>query len=197
MFGQYLFYSTMDGELSSTTPGSNMYGARFEKGSYLKYLYSTSSNSWIVTDKSGSVYADPEAVTAVATTTITTGGGGAISTSTIALTSTTTNITLGFNSTTTKTWTITSSGSNPLIVLTASIWQDVAGSGTIGSASWNGAVFTKATSTRTVGIETEIWYLVASTTGNKTISVTINGNTDAIKLDPGYAHFCDPPTFRA
>jgi hypothetical protein len=33
MFGQYLFYSTMDGELSSTTPGSNMYGARFEKGS--------------------------------------------------------------------------------------------------------------------------------------------------------------------
>jgi Insecticide toxin TcdB middle/N-terminal region/Salmonella virulence plasmid 65kDa B protein/FG-GAP-like repeat len=56
MFGQYLFYSTMDGELSSTTPGSNVYGARFEKGSYLKYVYSTSSNSWIVTDKSGTTY---------------------------------------------------------------------------------------------------------------------------------------------
>jgi hypothetical protein len=56
MFGQYLFYSTMDGELSSTTPGGNIYGARFEKGSYLKYVYSTSSNSWIVTDKSGTTY---------------------------------------------------------------------------------------------------------------------------------------------
>jgi RHS repeat-associated protein len=130
----------------------------------------------------GSNYADPDAVTAFATTTITTSGGGGISTSTIALTSTTTNITLGFNGTTTKTWTVTTSGSNPLIVLTAGIWQDIAGAGTIASASWNGAAFTKATSTRTTANETEIWYLVASTTGSKTISVTVNGGTDAIKL---------------
>jgi RHS repeat-associated protein len=77
---------------------------------------------------------------------------------------------------------VTTSGSNPLIVLTAGIWQDVGGSGTIASASWNGAAFTKATSTRTTANESEIWYLVASTTGSKTISITINGNTDAIKL---------------
>ena len=50
----------------------------------------------------GTNFADPDAVTAVATTTITIGGSGGISTSTIALTSTTTNITLGFNSTTTN-----------------------------------------------------------------------------------------------
>jgi hypothetical protein len=84
---------------------------------------------------------------------------------------------------------VTTSGSNPLIVLTAGIWQDVGGSGTIGSVSWNGAAFTKATSTRTTANETEIWYLAASTTGSKTISVTINGNTDAIKL--GTASFSD------
>jgi YD repeat-containing protein len=130
--------------IASTTPYSYTYTydalgniTSGPLGTY-SYLGSTGTN-----------YADPDAVTAVATTTVTSGGGGGTSTSTIALTSTTTNITLGFNGTITQTWTVTTSGSNPLIVLTAGIWQDVAGSGTISSASWNGAAFTKATSTRT------------------------------------------------
>jgi YD repeat-containing protein len=83
---------------------------------------------------------------------------------------------------TTKNWTHTTSGSNRLLVLSADIWQDVPGTGTITSASWNGGAFTKATSTRGGGMASEIWYLVASTTGAKTMSVTITGDTDAIKL---------------
>jgi YD repeat-containing protein len=53
----------------------------------------------------GSSYADPDAVTTVAST-------GGISTSTIALTSATSSITLGLTGTTTKTWTVTTSGRN-------------------------------------------------------------------------------------
>ncbi len=130
----------------------------------------------------GSNYANPHAVTAIATTTVVAGGGGGVSTSTIALDATSTSITLGFNGTVTKTWTHTVTGSNPLIVLTADIWQDVAGTGSITSASWNGGAFTKATSTRSSGLASEIWYLVATSTGAKTMSVTITGATDAIKL---------------
>jgi YD repeat-containing protein len=127
----------------------------------------------------GSNYADPDAVTAIAGST---GGSQTTSTSTIALDTTSTNITTTSNGTTTKTWTHTVSGTNPVIVLTADIAQTVAGTGSIGSASWNGGAFTKATSTRTANMETEVWYLVATTTGAKTMSVTVNGNTDAIRL---------------
>ena len=74
------------------------------------------------------------------------------------------------------------SGSNPVIVLTADIFQDVAGTGSITSATWNGGAFTKASSTRMGTKSTEIWYLVATTTGAKTMSVTVTGATDAIKL---------------
>jgi hypothetical protein len=49
-------------------------------------------------------------------------------------------------------------------VLTADIAQNVAGIGSIASASWNGAAFTKATSTRKNNMEAEVWYLVATST---------------------------------
>jgi YD repeat-containing protein len=162
--------------VASTTPYNYMYTydllGNILTGSLGTYSYGGSS---------GTNYADPDAVTSIVTTTLGTGPGGT-STSTPTVTSTSTSITLGFNGTTTKTWTHTVSSANSLIVLTADIWQDIAGAGSIGSASWNGAAFTRATTTRTTGITADVWYLIASTTGSKTLSVTVNGNTDAIKL---------------
>ena len=52
--GEDYFYSSLDGELASSSPG--VYGALSEKGNFLKYVYSTSTNSWTVTDKKGTVY---------------------------------------------------------------------------------------------------------------------------------------------
>jgi RHS repeat-associated protein len=69
-----------------------------------------------------------------------------------------------------------------MIVLAADIFQDVGGTGSITSATWNGGAFTKASSTRTGTKSAEMWYLVATTTGAKTMSVTVTGTTDAIKL---------------
>jgi hypothetical protein len=54
MLGQFYFYSSMDGELASSTPGT--YGPLSETGKFLKYQFSTSTNAWTVTDKSGTVY---------------------------------------------------------------------------------------------------------------------------------------------
>jgi len=54
MFSQFLFYSSLGGELGSSTPGT--YGDISEKGSFLKYSFSTSTNAWIVTDKTGTTY---------------------------------------------------------------------------------------------------------------------------------------------
>jgi RHS repeat-associated protein len=110
------------------------------------------------------------------------GGGGTISTSTIAFDATSTSITTIASGTTTKTWTHTVTGTNPVIVLTADLQQTATGTGAIASATWNGGAFTKATSTRTGAMEAEVWYLVATTTGAKTLSVTINGSTTALRL---------------
>lgn len=49
--------------------------------------------------------------------------------------------------------------------LTADIWQDTGGVGTITAASWGGDAFTKASSTRSGGMASEIWYLIATSTG--------------------------------
>lgn len=116
------------------------------------------------------------------TASTTTVGGGAISTSTIALDATSTSITNGFSGTVTKTWTHTVTGTSPIIILSADIFQDIGGTGAITLASWNGGSFTLASTTRTGTKATELWYLIATTTGSKTMSVTITGNTDAIKL---------------
>ena len=101
----------------------------------------------------------------------------------IAFNATSTIIHGGFTSgPTTKNWTHTTSGSNRLLVLFADIWQDVGGTGTITSATYNGTSLTKATSTRGGGMASEIWYLANPTTGSNTLSVTITGATDSIKL---------------
>jgi hypothetical protein len=54
MLGQFFFYSSMDGELASSTSGT--YGPLSETGKFLKYQFSTSTNTWTVTDKRGTNY---------------------------------------------------------------------------------------------------------------------------------------------
>jgi RHS repeat-associated protein len=134
-------------------------------------LYSVSSAT---TTKN--IYANGMLVATVETT----GSGGA---STIAVDATASSITTGYNGgPVTKHMSLTTSGSNRLLVLFGDIWQDSAGTGSITSATYNGVSLTKATSTRLVGMASEIWYLAAPATGSSTLSVTITGATDAIKL---------------
>lgn len=52
--GDDFFYSTMDGEIASTSV-STMYGAKIETGDFRKYEY-RNGNTWIVTDKNGRRY---------------------------------------------------------------------------------------------------------------------------------------------
>jgi RHS repeat-associated protein len=112
--------------------------------------------------------------------TITSGTSGSAG---IALHATSSTIHGGYTSgPTTKNWTHTTSGSNRLLVLFADIWQDVGGTGTITSATYNGTSLTKATSTRGGGMASEIWYLANPASGSNTVSVTVTGATDSIKL---------------
>ena len=140
---------------------------------YPNKLYNVTTESTPTATKH--IFAD-ESLVATAETSGCSGGS-------ITLDATSTNISTGFVAgPVTKTWTHTVSGSNPVIVLAADIFQDVAGTGAITSATWNGGAFTKASSTRTGTKSAEMWYLVATTTGAKTMSVTVTGATDALKL---------------
>jgi RHS repeat-associated protein len=149
---------------------------------YPSKLYTTKlSGSSTTTTKS--IFATQSLSETLLSTTEISGGSGGTSTSTPTLDSTTVSLNAGFNAgPVIKTWTHTVTGSNPIIILTAAIFQDVAGTGSITSATWNGGSFTKASSTRTGTKATEIWYLTATTTGSKTMSVTVTGATDDIKL---------------
>jgi RHS repeat-associated protein len=149
---------------------------------YPSKLYTTKlSGSSTTTTKS--IFATQSLSDTLLSTTEISGGSGGTSTSTPTLDSTTVSLNAGFSAgPVTKTWTHTVTGSNPIIILTAAIFQDVAGTGSITSATWNGGSFTKASSTRTGTKATEIWYLTATTTGSKTMSVTVTGATDDIKL---------------
>ncbi len=114
--------------------------------------------------------------------TTTNGGSGS---STIALDATTTNITTGFNAgPITKTWTHTLASSSTVLVLMADIWQDAGGTGSVATATWKGVPLTKIKTARSVNIESELWYLAApsTSTATGTLSVTVTGATDAIKL---------------
>lgn len=160
------------------------------------YTYDPVGNIASKSDQGSYTYAgtgspNPDAVTAVGSNTFTydsngnlltssTGGG----TSAISLDATSTSITNGFNSgPITKTWShTTGSGSSRLLVLTADIWQDTGGTGTISSASYGGVALTKGTTIREFNMSAEVWYLKNPPTGANTMSVTVSGATDAIKL---------------
>ena len=82
---------------------------------------------------------------------------------------------------TTHTFSFTCSGTNRLLVLTADIFQDVGGTGTITAASYGGVAMTKVTNTRNDTMATEIWYIAAPLSGANTISFTVTGATNLVK----------------
>ena len=112
-----------------------------------------------------------------------TAGSSGTSSATIALDATTTNITNGYTGgPVTKTWSHTTSGTNRLLVLSASIWQDVA------RHRHRHLCFLRRPSPHQSHLHAhgrhseEVWYLVNPPTGSNTVSVTVTGATDAIKL---------------
>lgn len=100
----------------------------------------------------------------------------------IALDSTATSITNGFAGTVTKTWTHTVTGTNTLMVLVVDAWQDVAGTGSVTAASFNGVPMTFVGATNSLSMRSEIWYIKAPAPGAHTVSVTFTGDHDAIKM---------------
>lgn len=74
--------------------------------------------------------------------------------------------------------------SNAVLVCWVAIWQDVAGTGTVSAASWNGVSMVSAiASTRSTSMAGEMWYLKNPTTGSSlSPSITVTGATDGIRV---------------
>ena len=77
------------------------------------------------------------------------------------------------------TWTHVCTGSNLLLVVEVALWQDAAGTGSISGITYNSVALTKANTELSVGMESEIWYLVAPSTGSHSITATVTGATDS------------------
>lgn len=93
------------------------------------------------------------------------------------------NISTSFNTgPQTFTWTHYNASTNPLLVMSADIFQDSAGVGTVTAATYNGTSMTKITNVAEVNLSAEMWYLAAPSSGANTVSITVTGATDAIKL---------------
>jgi RHS repeat-associated protein len=167
---------------STSTYGYDYTGARVSvaNGGAATYYPETTYNvnSSTITKN---IFADGLLVSTIANTTST--GSGGSGTSTPTLTATSTSITNGYNGgPITKSWSHTVTGTSTVIILMGDLWQDVGGTGTIASATWKGVPFTKIKSALSVNIDAELWYLVPTSTGSGTLSVTVTGATDAIKL---------------
>ena len=56
LYTDHTFYSSLDGEIASTTQGSTSYGPKIENSDFRKYELKNSGTYWEVTDKAGTVY---------------------------------------------------------------------------------------------------------------------------------------------
>jgi len=143
-----------------------------------KYYSFTPANGSVGTTTVKNIYAS-----GVLVTTINSNAAASAATSTPALNAVSANFTTSTTGTTTTSWTHTTSfGTNRLLVLTASILQGIAGTGSISSASYAGLPLTKVSSSRTGTIASELWYLFAPPSGTKTLTVNTVGSTSAMKF---------------
>jgi DNA-binding transcriptional regulator YdaS (Cro superfamily) len=77
----------------------------------------------------------------------------------------------------------TCTGSNLLLAVWVAVWKDVAPTGTVSAATYNGVAMTKAVSaTDSASMGGEMWYLIAPATGANTLSITVTGATDGIRV---------------
>lgn len=100
-------------------------------------------------------------------------------------------VTNGFSGTSTRTWTHTNTGSDLLLVGVYSIWQDVAGTGTITANTYNSVTLVKTDGLAQASMRSEQWYLKAPASGGNTFSVTLTGNHDAKKYASSSYTGCD------
>lgn len=91
-------------------------------------------------------------------------------------------VTNGFQAGHTETWSHNIGNGATLLVVSAALWQDVAGSGTLSGVTCDGVAMTKAISGRTAAMQSEIWYIINPNVGIKNIVATVSGNTDACKF---------------
>jgi hypothetical protein len=83
----------------------------------------------------------------------------------------------------TVTYSHTCTGSNLILVVWVAIWQDTAGTGSVTAITYNGVSLTNAIpSNRSTSMASEMWYLIAPATGANTLSVTVTGATDGIRV---------------
>lgn len=77
----------------------------------------------------------------------------------------------------------TCTGVNRLLVVWVAIFQDVAGTGAVSAITYNSVALTNAVpSTRSTAMAGEMWYLVAPASGTNTLSVTVTGANDGIRV---------------
>lgn len=76
------------------------------------------------------------------------------------------------------TWSHTVTGTNPVLIVEAGIWQDAPGTGSITAASYNGTAMTLGVAVTSTGMRSEIWYLLNAPNGANTVSITITGASD-------------------
>lgn len=88
----------------------------------------------------------------------------------------------GFQAGATETWNHTVAVGATCLVVHVMLWQDVAGSGTISSMTYNGVAMTKRAEALGVQMRSELWYLLNPSTGLNAINATIVGNTDDRKF---------------
>lgn len=99
----------------------------------------------------------------------------------IAVDATSAGVSNSFAASPTLTWShVTVSGAT-LMVVTCMTWQDVAGSGTVASASYNSSALTSVNSTAGGAMYSWIGYIVNPASGTHSVSVVITGNIDAVK----------------
>ena len=170
------------GGLASTTYAYDYSGYKVKKTTPTSTTYSP-NKFYSVLATTTPIYTKNIYANGLLVATINSTGTTSAATSTPLLNATSTNFTLTAVGTTTKSWQHTVSfGINRLLVLTASILQSVAGTGSISSATFAGLPLTKAATTRNGTTESELWYLLAPPSGTNTISVSTVGTTSAMKF---------------
>jgi len=187
-YGYDDLYRLTSSTITAVASGQSAYTENYTYNAIGDLTSKTGPGSYTYAGNTGSSYANPHAATSIGSNTLTYDNNGntlsyGAGSSTIAPDATTTSITNAYNGSITKTWTLTtSSGTNRLLVLEGDLWQDVPGTGSISSPSYNGVALTKAASSLSGAMDSEIWYLVNPASGANTVSVTVTGATDAIKL---------------
>lgn len=86
-------------------------------------------------------------------------------------------ISTGYSGSGSFTWSHTCTGAS-LLIVAVSLWQDVAGTGTVTAMTYNGTSMTKANAITNVAMRAEIWYLLSPAAGTNTVSATVTGDTD-------------------